>query len=75
MPHRQVACATFLTTAIVVIRTADQPSLHTSTLRSAIWQQDRSLALDWVMTMEDRVMTSLARPRLYASPRRRSRGP
>src|SRR5207247_8843712 len=53
MPHRQVACAGMLTTPIVVVRTAGDPSLHASALRVAVWEQDRSLALDSVMTMDD----------------------
>ena len=36
------------------------------TLRSLVHEQAPTLALDSVMTMEDRVMTSLERPRLYA---------
>ena len=37
-----------------------------STLRSLVHEQAPALALDSVMTMEDRVMTSLEKPRLYA---------
>jgi predicted permease len=66
MPHRQVGCAAALATPIIVLRTAGDPSVHASALRIAVREQDRSLAVDSVMTMEDRVMTSLAKPRLYA---------
>jgi predicted permease len=51
---------------IIVVRTANDPTLHISTLRALVAEQEPTLALDSVMTMEDRVMTSLARPRLYA---------
>jgi len=51
---------------IVVIRTAADPVSYVATLRAIVKNAEPSLALDSVMTMEDRVMTSLARPRLYA---------
>jgi putative ABC transport system permease protein len=51
---------------ILVIRTASDPTAFVSTLRSLVREQAPGAALDSVMTMEDRVMTSLARPRLYA---------
>ena len=51
---------------ILVIRTTGDPTAYVSTLRSLVHEQAPTLALDSVMTMEDRVMTSLERPRLYA---------
>src|SRR5262245_44611416 len=51
---------------ILVVRTADDPTRYVSTLRSLLSAQAPALAFDSVMTMEDRVVTSLARPRLYA---------
>ena len=51
---------------ILVVRTTADPGTHVSTLRSLVHEQAPALALDSVMTMEDRVMTSLAKPRLYA---------
>jgi putative ABC transport system permease protein len=50
---------------ILVIRTVGDPTAYVSTLRSLVREQAPGLALDSVMTMDDRVMTSLARPRLY----------
>jgi putative ABC transport system permease protein len=50
----------------VVVRTRDDPSPLASTLRPLIRQHAPSLVLDSVMTMEDRLMASLARPRTYA---------
>jgi predicted permease len=66
MPHRQVGCAASLATPIVVIRTAGDPARHAPALRAAVREEDAALAVDSVMTMEDRVMTSLAKPQLYA---------
>ena len=51
---------------ILVVRTTADPAMYVSTLRSLVHEQAPTLALDSVMTMEDRVMTSLAKPRLYA---------
>ena len=51
---------------IFILRTADAPISHIAELRTAVREQDPSLALDSVMTMEERVATSLAKPRLYA---------
>jgi putative ABC transport system permease protein len=51
---------------ILVVRTAADPTTYASTLRRLVQEQLPALALDSVMTLEDRVMTSLARPRLYA---------
>jgi putative ABC transport system permease protein len=51
---------------ILVIRTSASPTAYVQTLRALVHEQAPALALDSVMTMEDRVMTSLARPRLYA---------
>jgi len=51
---------------ILVVRTTADPTTYVSTLRSLVHEQAPALALDSVMTMEDRVMASLARPRLFA---------
>jgi ABC-type antimicrobial peptide transport system permease subunit len=51
---------------ILVIRTTADPMMYVSTLRNLVHEQAPTLALDSVMTMEDRVMTSLEKPRLYA---------
>ena len=52
---------------ILVIRTAADPASYVPTLRTLVREEAPAMALDSVMTMEDRVMTSLARPRLYAA--------
>ncbi|HYM25191.1 MAG TPA: ADOP family duplicated permease [Vicinamibacterales bacterium] len=49
-----------------VVRTAADPTAQIAALRTAVREQDPTLALDSIMTMEDRVATSLAKPRLYA---------
>jgi putative ABC transport system permease protein len=51
---------------ILVVRTAADPTMFVSTFRSLVHEQAPTLALDSVMTMEDRLMTSLEKPRLYA---------
>jgi putative ABC transport system permease protein len=51
---------------ILVVRTADDPAAHVSMLRAAVREQDSTVVADSIMTLEERVMTSLAKPRLYA---------
>jgi predicted permease len=51
---------------ILVVRTTTDPTAYVSMLRSLVQEEAPTLALDSVMTMEDRVMTSLEKPRLYA---------
>jgi putative ABC transport system permease protein len=50
----------------LVIRTAGDPAVLALDLRSIVRQEDPSLALESVMTMSDRLVQSLAKPRLYA---------
>jgi hypothetical protein len=50
----------------LVVRTTGDPRLLVPTLRRLVREQDPALTLDAVQTMEDRVGTGLARPRLYA---------
>ena len=51
---------------MIVMRTTTPPLTHVSTLRRVVRELAPAAALDSVMTMEDRVSESLARPRLYA---------
>jgi putative ABC transport system permease protein len=67
MPFRQIACAMAVPNPILVVRTAGDPLQYAAALRALLRELDPSLALESVMTMEERVMTSLARPRLYAA--------
>ena len=48
-----------------VVRAAD-PEALASTLRTILREEDPTVAIDSIMTMEARVMNSLARPRTYA---------
>jgi len=66
LPARQVRCANALNQAIVAVRTSGDPLPYAATVRRAVREQDRWLPVDSVTTLEDRVTTSLARPRLYA---------
>jgi putative ABC transport system permease protein len=52
--------------AAVLVRTTGPPGRLTPIFRSLVHEMGPSVALGPVMTMEDRVWTSLARPRLYA---------
>jgi hypothetical protein len=60
------ALNTYSSQAFVVLRTADDPAAHIDTLRTALREEDPALALDAVMTMDQRIGRSVARPRTYA---------
>ena len=66
IPFRQIGCAGTVADPVVLVRTAADPSPYAPMLRDLLREQAPSLALDSVMTMDERVMTSLARPRTYA---------
>jgi putative ABC transport system permease protein len=66
MPFRQIGCPAAVPDPVVVIRTVDDPVPFASTLRALVRDESTALALDSVMTMDDRLMTNLAKPRLYA---------
>jgi predicted permease len=66
LPFRQIGCPAAVAQPILVVRTAADPLPLVGVLRGVFHQQEPALALDSVMTMEDRVMTTLAKPRLYA---------
>jgi predicted permease len=51
---------------VFVLRTDDDPLAHVQALRTAVREQDPTVALDSIMTMEERTSNSLAKPRLYA---------
>jgi predicted permease len=56
----------YASSAFVVLRTAADPVAHVDTLRTALREEDPTLALDTVMTMDQRIGLSAARPRTYA---------
>jgi predicted permease len=66
MPFRQIGCPQAIPDPVVVVRTAADPAPYAVVLRRLLKERAPSLALDSVLTMEERVMTTLARPRLYA---------
>jgi len=66
MPYGQVGCPAAVSTPVIVVRTVDDPLGYAAVLRGVLREQAPSLALDSVMTMEERVMSSLERPRFYA---------
>jgi ABC-type antimicrobial peptide transport system permease subunit len=51
---------------VCVVRTAADPATLAPTLRAMLRDEDPSLAIDSLMTMDERMMNSLARPRTYA---------
>ena len=51
--------------AYVVARTIDDPATYVEALRTALREEDPTIALDAVMTMDQRVGNSLSRPRPY----------
>jgi predicted permease len=64
--YRQVADAWRQSSIYFVIRMAGEPSSQIGALRAAVREQDPTMALDSIMTMQERLATSLAKPRLYA---------
>jgi putative ABC transport system permease protein len=65
--YRQVASAWLRSSIFFVIRTTGDPITQIAPLRAAVHQLDPTVAVDSIMTMEERVGTSLAKPRLYAT--------
>ena len=51
---------------ILVLRTASDPAALAPALRRIVREAEPTVALDSVMTLEDRMITNLAKPRLYA---------
>jgi len=66
LPARQIGCTNAVSQAIFLVRTPGDPLPIAGTLRTLVREQEPTLAVDQVMTMEDRVMRALAKPRLYA---------
>ncbi|MBM3790147.1 MAG: FtsX-like permease family protein, partial [Acidobacteria bacterium] len=64
--HLQDAGGYRSTEAYLTVRTATDPVAFVPTLRSLVREQDAALALESVLTMGDRVWSSLEEPRLYA---------
>ena len=66
MTYHQVDAGFETSTPAIIVRTTGDPADLTQTLRSLVREQDPSLAVQSVMTMDARIGTSLARPRLYS---------
>lgn len=66
VPFAQMPGVSLGPQAYVMARTTDDPARHIEALRTALREEDPTLALDAVMTMDQRVGASLARPRMYA---------
>lgn len=66
-PYAQVRPETISASdPVLIVRTDRDPSAVVPALRAAVREQDPMLAVDSVQTMEERIATSLARPRTYA---------
>ena len=50
----------------IVLRTAGDPAAYVETVRTLVRELEPAMALDSVMTMDQRVGRSLSRPRVYA---------
>ncbi len=66
MTYRQMAAGFETDTPAVVVRTTGDPENLTQTLRSLVREQDPTVALESLMTMDARIGSSLAQPRLYS---------
>jgi putative ABC transport system permease protein len=64
--HRQFARRLRVPVVTLLVRTSNDPAPLAEAIRSAIREADAGLAPDAVRTLEERLMTTLARPRLYA---------
>ena len=64
--YRQMRGGLPVQTVTLLARTHGDPSTASRTLRSAIREVDDRLALDALMRLDERLLTTLARPRLYA---------
>jgi predicted permease len=64
--YRQLATGLNVSAPVIVARTSDDPGALIPVMRSVVRDTSPLLALEPVMTMEERLLTSLAEPRLYA---------
>jgi len=64
--YRQLSAGLVFDSPMLLVRTVGDPRAFVAALRAVVGDEDPSIALEAAMTMEDRVHTSLARPRLYA---------
>jgi predicted permease len=64
--YRQMRGRLLTPTFTLLLRTTGDPYALAPALRSAVREADGRLVAEAVLTMEERLMTTLARPRLYA---------
>jgi predicted permease len=64
--YRQITGGLGFADPFLVVRSEQDPAALVAAIRSAAAAVHRGIHLDSIMTMENRLMTSLARPRLYA---------
>ena len=64
--YRQMPTRLLNGPVMFVVRTAGDPMTQVAAMRTAVREQDPTVPIDSIMTMEERVATSLAKPRLYA---------
>jgi putative ABC transport system permease protein len=64
--YRQMSIGMLVSTPVVMARTAADPARLLPTIERLAQEAAPGLVADSAMTMDDRVMTSLAQPRLYA---------
>lgn len=65
--YRQMPARLTNAPLILAVRTIGDPAAAIPMLRAAVREQDRLLAVDSIMTLDERVTTSLSRPRTYAA--------
>lgn len=64
--YRQMPARLMNAPLVIVARAAGDPTALVPTLRAAVRERDPLLVVDSIMTMEERVVSSLAKPRIYA---------
>ncbi len=65
--YRQMSNRLVRASMFVVARTTGDPETLIPSLRAAVREQDRMLVVDSIMTLDERMLTSLARPKTYAT--------
>ena len=64
--YRQLEEGMRMPTPVVMVRTGRDPAALTALVRETVRSIDRAVAVDSIVTMEDRLLAGLAQPRLYA---------
>lgn len=64
--YRQLEEGMRMPAPVVIVRAKGDPVTLTALVRETVMSIDHSVAIDSIVTMEDRLLTGLAQPRLYA---------